>query len=199
MKHTRVFVAGLFALLASCSDSNDPDTLTAAGTVEFSYSGAPGGTYDITGAPPINQSQLFTTSWAAGAVDAGFLDVVSVRARSGGVFDEVFIAIPRTTVGSSTVDVDCSASEDCAELAFTIGTTTSSTVTFEHFCVLEAGTLTISTINNQRATGTFSGIGVCTDANLNDSNFAVSGGSFDVAIASNVALMRSSIARMRQR
>jgi hypothetical protein len=190
VKHTRVLAAGLFALLASCSDSNDPDNLTASGTVEFSYSGAPGGTYDVTGAPPISQSQLFTTSWSAGVRDddADFLEIVSVRARGGGLFDEVFIAIPRVTAGNATVSTSCST--DCAELAFTIGTTNSSNITFEHFCVLESGTLTISTINNERATGTFSGIGLCTDEDLNESNFAVTGGSFDVALASNVALLR---------
>ena len=198
MKHNRVLAAGLFALLASCSDSNDPDNLIAAGTVEFSYSGAPGGTYDVTGAVPINQSQLFTTSWAAGARDDDFdfIDVVSVRARSGGLFDEVVISIPRLTVGSSTVNSNCTS--NCAEMSFTIGTTTSSSVTFEHFCTLESGTITIATINSERTTGTFSGIGTCTDEDLNDSNFAVTGGSFDVALASNVALMRANLARQRQ-
>lgn len=198
MKHTRALAAGLFALLASCSDSNDPDSLIAAGTVEFSYSGAPGGTWDVTGAVPLNQSQFFTTSWSAGARDDGndVLEVFSMRGRSGGLYDEVYIAIPRLTPGNATVNASCSV--DCAELAFTIGASTSVAGSFEHFCVLEAGTLTISSINSERASGTFSGIGVCTDASLNDSNFAVTGGSFDVALASNVALMRANLARQRQ-
>jgi hypothetical protein len=197
VKHTRVLAAGLFALLASCSDSNDPDNLIASGTVEFSYSGAPGGTYDVTGAVPISQSQAFTTSWAAGARDDDndVLDVVSVRARGSGLFDDVFISIPRVTPGNVTVSSSCTA-EYCAEMAFTIGASTSSAVDFEHFCELESGTLTITSISSTRATGTFSGIGVCFDDQINESNFAVSGGSFDVALTSNTVLLRSS-ARLR--
>jgi len=191
VKHTRVLAAGLFALLASCSDTTDPETLTEPGTVAFSFSGASGSSFDVTGAPPVNQSQALTTSWSVGARDNsdGFVTVLSVRARSGGLFDEVYMAIPRLTAGSATVDVN-NCTTDCAEFVFTIGAPTSGAVQWEYFCEMEAGTLTISTISSQRVTGTFSGIGVCTDDNLDDTNFAVSGGTFDVALASTGMLLR---------
>lgn len=105
--------------------------------------------------------------------------------KSGNLHDQVVILIPRLDPGSSTVSVSCDPEVDtCADLLFEIGLS-GNEQTFDRFCFLESGTLTISTISTisaTRATGSFSGNGQCLTQSNSLSSFSVSGGTFDVPI-----------------
>lgn len=186
MKLTRVLLATAFAGLASCSDSNTPNG-AASGTVSFTFTGGGGGSYNVTGAIPVNQASLYTTAWAAGErIDAnGTVEVLSIRPQTSGTFDEVYIGIPRTTAGNSTIDVNCSAAA-CAEVLFLIGTNVSGTQ-FQFLCTLEAGTVTIASISSSRVSGSFGGTGTC-DNGTSLQAFTVTGGSFDVPLLSDASL-----------
>lgn len=180
-------LAAAFAGLASCSDSNSPNG-NASGTISFSFTGGGGGTYNVTGAIPTNSSAVFTTAWAAGERNdaEGAVAVVSVRPQTASTFDEVLIEIPRTTAGSSTIDVNCS-TNTCASVSFLLGTNTSGN-TWQFFCVLEAGTITIASISNSRASGSFAGSGYCVNSTGTESAFVITNGSFDVPLLSSAVL-----------
>lgn len=100
--------------------------------------------------------------------------------KAGNLHDQVVIIIPRLDPGSSTVSVNCTANT-CAELGFIVAATGSET-SFDRLCVFESGTLTIATLSASRATGSFSGNGVCETQGGTGSLFAVTGGSFNVPI-----------------
>jgi hypothetical protein len=186
VKLARVIFGLAFAGLTSCSDSGPNGN--ASGTVSFSFTGGGGGTYNVTGAIPVNASALFTTNWAAGARDDAnnTTEVISVRTATASTFDEIVITIPRTTAGSSTIDVNCSANT-CADVSFLIGTNSSGSV-FQYLCVLETGTIAIGSISSTRASGTFSGTGTCTNGGGTETAFAVTGGSFNVPLVDAGAL-----------
>lgn len=181
MRFFRVLLATAFAGLASCSDSNSPNG-AASGTVAFTFTGGGGGSYNVTGAIPVNQASLYTTAWAAGErIDAsGSVEVLSIRPQTSSTFDEVFISIPRTTTGSSTIN--CSAGA-CAEVLFLMGSNVSGSQ-FQFLCTLEAGSVTIASITSSRVSGSFGGTGTCDNGTALQA-FTVTGGSFDVPLVSS--------------
>lgn len=186
MRLTRVLLATTFAGLASCSDSSSPNG-AASGTVAFTFTGGGGGSYNVTGAIPVNQASLYTTAWAAGErIDAnGTVEVLSIRPQTASTFDEVYIGIPRTTAGNSAIDVNCTAAA-CTEVLFLIGTNASGSQ-FQFLCTLESGTVTITSISSTRAAGTFGGTGSCSSSSGTQA-FTVTGGSFDVPLVSDTPL-----------
>lgn len=184
MKHSRLLLLGAVALLASCEDASGPDGLFA-GTMTFNFTGAGGGTFNVTGGIPLSEDNLFRQDWAIGARDdaEGTLGLTAVRAQGGGNFDQVVITIPRLTAGSANIEASCT-DTGCAALGFILGSHEDDLLSFEQSCVLTAGTLTIATISSSRATGSFSGFGICTDGDGADTDFTVSSGTFDVVVGS---------------
>lgn len=191
MKHTRILLSlAALSFVAACGDSTDPDdgALSASGSMSFSYSGAGNGSYAATGSVPANTSAQTTTDWATGYRDVSdnSFTVISIRPGSGGLFDQVLMYIPRLTPGSVTVSSSCNPdTTNCAELIFLVGTNASGSQ-FQFLCGLETGTLTISTMNSTRSTGTFSGTGSCFSGAGAQSGFSVTNGSFDVAFVSDI-------------
>ncbi|MGH7636732.1 MAG: hypothetical protein ACREOK_03690 [Gemmatimonadaceae bacterium] len=186
MKPSRLLLLGAFALLASCEDMSGPDGLFA-GTVTFNFTGAGGGTFNVTGGIPLSEDNFYRQDWAIGARDdaEGVVGVTAVRAQGGGDFDQVLITIPRVTPGSATIEANCT-DTDCAAFAFILGSHEDDILSFEQSCVLTAGTLTIATLSSSRATGSFSGFGVCTSGSNVDTDFTVSSGTFDVVVGSGI-------------
>lgn len=186
MKPSRVLLLAVFALLASCEDASGPGGLFA-GTMTFDFTGAGGGTFNVTGGIPLSDDNLFRQDWAIGARDDenGVLGLTAVRAQGGGNFDQVVVTIPRLTPGSATIDADC-AGADCAAFGFILGSHEDEIGSFEQSCVLTAGTLTIATISSSRATGSFSGFGICTSGSNVETDFTVNSGTFDVVVGSGV-------------
>ena len=188
MNHPRVLLVAAFAFIASCDDGTGPNDLSLAGSMSFNFTGGGGGTFNVTGAIPLNEANLYRQSWAVGGRDdtENILVVTAVRAQGGGDFDEAFLVIPRLTPGSATIET-CT-TLDCPLFWFTLGANEDDFDSFNQFCMLETGTLTIATISSTRATGSFSGTGTCTSGTGTETTFIVTNGSFDVAVASDPSL-----------
>ena len=179
------------AVTASCGDGGtDPGDLAASGTVAFSYNGGSllaAGSYSATGGMPLTSNDIESHTWAAGYRDPdenNNLAVMGSVSRSSR-YDWALMYFDRSTAGTSTIDIDCTANA-CAGMVFWYNQSDGSATAGEVYCGLETGTMTIATISNTRATGTFSGTGTCftLDA-VTESSFTVTNGTFDVPIVTD--------------
>jgi hypothetical protein len=184
-----LLVVGAMAVM-SCSDSTSPSG--ASGAVSFSYSGAGvsgTGSYSATGALPANNAAAFGSSaWAAGenVFSSGELDVIGVQPRTASTWDIAGLTIGRNTVGSSSIDPNCVSSNFCTDVTIAFGSNAAEDA-YSFYCSLTSGTVTITSITDTRAAGTFSGSGTCqTSASSAETAFTITSGSFDVALTSNV-------------
>jgi hypothetical protein len=187
VQHSRfLFVAGV-SLLAACSDSGGPSG--QSGSLAFTYSGGVSGSYSATGNVPANQAQFNTSTWAVGSRDEPnqSLLIESVATRAGARYDLVFLQIDRLVTGSSAVDLNCDPDivDACTGLVVFFGVSTLDD-NAQFLCGLETGQVTITSITDTRAQGTFSGSGFCTDENFVESAFTLSGGTFDVPLITNL-------------
>lgn len=189
MRKTRFVVIAALSLIAACGDK-DPTGVNAgvSGTVSFNYTGGGGGTFNATGSilSTATSSMAHTTNWGAGWKDNSDNSTVveGNQATSGGLANTAAIIIDRQTAGTSTIDPNCSANV-CTDVVFLIGSNATGS-TFSFLCVLETGTVTIASISNANATGTFSGSGSCVASGGQTSTFAVSNGSFNVPLLQNI-------------
>jgi hypothetical protein len=155
--------------------------------VQFGFTGSllGNGSYSASGTLTSPSNPPSNANWAAGEKDESgpTTTIHALQTHSGGAtIDEFLMTIPRTTTGSSTVDIDCSS--NCADMLVFFGFNTT-TGTTQFICGLESGTLSISSISESRVSGTFSGSGSCLDDNFADAGtFAVTNGTFNVALVS---------------
>lgn len=181
-----LIVAGV-SLLAACGDSSGPSG--ESGTLSFTYSGGVSGSYTASGGLPASQAQFNTTTWSAGYKDVPnqTLQLQSVAARTGGRFDLVALTIDRIVPGNSTVDINCdpTIANGCAGFAVFFGVS-NTTGDAQFLCGFQTGQLTITSITDTRAQGSFSGSGFCLDENLVESAFTASAGAFDVALVAHL-------------
>lgn len=178
----RLLVPAALCTVFSCSDSSGPNL---PGTMTFTFTG--GGTFLAAGnAPSVNANPPTATAWAVGFVDGGELHVGASRPRSGGLVDLAIVRIERTTLGSESFDSSCNIDGlvPCTGMDFYLNFNGSGD-TGDYFCVLTTGSVAITEISASRAKGTFSGTGSClAGAGGATTAFAVTNGSFDVAIMS---------------
>jgi hypothetical protein len=173
----------LAALLAACEGSsgilitNGDDT----NRVAVVYGGGVDGSFVASGtfnssAPPNTQNFAFAS------VDSeGTLEVVAYRQLGGNRFDFVTITVPDAEVGDVEVDVCPGATCTSVSLALDVGQATGSVATYS--CRLETGIIRITTLGGTRATGTFSGTGVClTETGVESIPFQITSGSFNVQV-----------------
>jgi hypothetical protein len=185
---SRAFLVVLGVALAGCgSDNPNEPTVGASGTLAFSYTGAGAATstqYSATGAIPSNFGvSNGSQPWAAGAIDAAnnATIVYAFIPKSSNSWDWSFIQINRTTVGSSTIDVNCSAN-NCTEFGVWFGMNGNGT-NYSYICTLTTGTVAITAISSTNAAGTFSGSGTCFASGSNtETTFTVTNGSFNVGL-----------------
>jgi hypothetical protein len=185
VQHSRFLLVAGVSLLAACGDSGPSGR---SGSLAFIYSGGVSGSYSASGNAPTNEAQVTTSTWAAGVEDQPnqSLAVQSVATRAGGRYDLVLLAIDRLVVGSSTVNPNCDPDIDDACTGFVVFFGVSQATSEAQFlCGLQTGQVTITSITDTRAQGTFSGSGFCLDENFVESAFTVSGGTFDVALITN--------------
>lgn len=193
LKHRSLGIVAVLAFTASCSDGPNEPTVNASGSVAFSYNGGTlvnAGSYSANGGLPTSQTSQATQQWAAGFRDSENSNNVGIVAsvpRTGGRFDLAIIAFDRSTPGSSTININCSA-ETCPAMILWYNMSESTTATGEVLCGLETGTMTLATVSSTRATGSFSGSGTCVSADdfTTESTFTVTNGSFDVPLLSDV-------------
>jgi len=181
----RAFFSALSLFAAACSDNESNGPTSLSGSASFTYSGGVSGSFTATGAVPT--SGLETSAWAAGERDATnqVLTVEAFMPRNSSTHDVLFISANRLSVGTSTITSSCS-SNVCTVVSLTYAAS-NTTSGYDTACFLTTGSVTISSISNSRASGTFSGTGTCIPLSGGaNSSFTITGGTFDVALISSV-------------
>ena len=152
--------------------------------LSFSYSGAAAGTFNAAGTPPANESS--NKAWAVGikgSATASTIAVVALMPTTGGTSLVAGLEIPAAGTGTLTISPSCgTGSTTCGTMGIVFGfvsATGSSTL----YCALESGSIVVTKLTAERAAGTFSGTGTCTDVNsANPASISVADGSFEVAL-----------------
>ncbi len=175
----------LILAATACGDDGPTANTNLSGSMSFTYSGAGGGTFNASGAAPTVAASIGNQSFAAGVRDdaESAIGIFGVRARGGGRYDNVIVAIDRMTVGTVSVEAGCDpdAGESCSGIVF-LTNVSEADQDFDFFCVATTGSLAITSINNSRVIGTFTGSGECFNANAVTSSFTITNGTFDVAL-----------------
>jgi hypothetical protein len=182
LRRTMAFVA--LALLG-CGDSTGPSGLN--GTVTFTFTGAGGGTFTVTGSAPQGSEPPLNANMTAASqdVEGNQTVVIAFKSTGGENGDVLIIGINRTTVGSDPIAEDCDPEATaCSGLVF-----------FPNFngesllwaCALLDGTVAITEVTSSRVKGTFSGTGECYDEGTDDLEpFTITNGTFNVAMTADV-------------
>jgi hypothetical protein len=174
-------------LVSACSD--DPTGSNAVpGSVAFNYTGAGGGSYNADG--PISsfasQQTIHTTNWATGWREnaSTSVNVAANVPQSGNLGNYFQLVVGRQSVGSSDIVLSCSSTNPaCTSVELVVGVTQDAS-SFQYYCELSSGTVTITSITNDHAQGTFAGSGTCITGGVTptQSAFSVTSGSFDVPL-----------------
>jgi hypothetical protein len=191
VKLKNAFVLALGAVLAGCSDSPTEPTVGVSGSTSFSYTGAGAASatsYSASGAVPANlESTWGSSSWAAGGVDAslGETAIMASVPRASNRWDITIISIARTAVGTSNIVSSCTANV-CTSVSVIFNVSQDLFTSFNYFCTLTTGSVTISAISSTNVTGTFSGSGTCSNPSDVETPFTVTNGSFNVGITPDI-------------
>jgi hypothetical protein len=170
-------VAGaLLAVVAGCSDGTGPGRF--GGTLSFNHSGATSGTFSASGS--LLEGDPQTTNWVAGVRDE-VAEAIAIAARVArpGEVDDIVIDFPQ--VGPGTVTI-----ANGAGIIVAFGQTESGDV--EWSCTLTSGSVTVASVTNERARGTFSGSGSCVSETGASAAFTVTNGTFDAPLVDVDAL-----------
>lgn len=174
-----IALASLLAL-AACDDDSSGPSPAAEGSVVFSYSGAEAGSYNATGR--FNKLRPEEGTFAVGArgeaengEDA--LVVYAHTVRQDELFDEFLLSIENPQLGTVTCDAD----DDCSFGAFFI---VGSDVEGDAEMIYSSlsGTVTITSINEDRARGQFTFQMEGFDLTQNPPTLQVTSGVFDVPV-----------------
>jgi hypothetical protein len=153
----------------SFTDGTTSNSFTASGQVQMSQGGDPQfGTWAAGGRTPTNE-----------------LIVAAFRARTSPRGDLSFIYVPNiATPRNVTISEACfDTGADCPVMYLILNTPFVGEEAFDRICLLLSGTISVSTLNNERAQGTFNGQGVCVSNEFeNPSLFGVNNGTFNVPI-----------------
>ena len=178
----RLLVASVLFAALSCSSSTEPNVF---GSVSFTYTAGGGGSFNVAGnAPALGGTAPTAVSWALGYTENGEAFIAASKPRSGTNVDMAILRIQRTSVGTETIDPVCD--EDgtvaCSTLVLFLNFNGNGD-TGDFFCGLTSGSIVVTEISSTRAKGTFSGSGNCVAGTGGSSSaFAVTGGTFDVAM-----------------
>jgi hypothetical protein len=183
----RSLVALCAIAAAGCGDSTKPD----ASTLSFTYTGAGAAnatTFSVTGEIPpgiVGTSSIGTTAWAAGGVDpsSNYSTILAAVPRSSTTWDLLGIGVTRKSVGTSPLDPNCDDEATNCTGIFMFFSLNPNGDTFQYFCGMSSGSVTITSFTDSRIAGTFSGTGVCQDASFTDTPFTITNGQFNVAIS----------------
>jgi len=182
----KLVACGIVALtVASCSDSGPSG---ASGSVSFSYTNAgAGASFNASGVPPAPSSQSFGDhDWAAGGHNSANTQTAALGAhfRGGNRFDLGVVSVASAATGTYQVASNCDDPQIdvCTGAGLFINLDVEE-FTYDFFCVLDAGTITITSLTSSRIEGTFSGTGLCTSGDFQTTqSFTVSNGTFNVPI-----------------
>lgn len=190
----RAVIAVSALVLAGCGDSTSPD----ASTFSFTYTGAGSANarpFSATGDVPPNLSAsgtLGTSAWAAGAFDpaSNFTFVAGVIPKSSTTYDFAAVGIARKTVGTSTIDSSCGldveTTEECTGFLVFFGFQPDGDAS-DYDCFLTTGSVSITSVSDDRVAGTFSGAGTCFNGTTGfESPFSITNGAFNVGLSAQL-------------
>jgi hypothetical protein len=183
-----VLFAVTFAAACSDKDPAGPEASFPSGSVSFSYSldEVSAGTFSASGAlRQRSANEIDHATFAAAALSGRELGVMAFKAGANNRGD-MFILAASNVTGPRTIQIndECldGTNSACAGVVLLTNTSLANgDDEYDHMCFLASGSITISSIANKRAQGTFSGEGVC----LNSEDvieFTVSGGTFDAPV-----------------
>jgi hypothetical protein len=183
------FLLAFGAVVAGCSDSPTEPTIGVSGSTSFSYTGA-GATsatsYSASGAVPANiETTWGSSSWAAGGVESGETAIMASVPRASNRWDITIISIDRTSIGTSNIVASCSANV-CTSVSVIFNVSQDLFSSFNYFCTLTTGSVTISSITSTNVQGTFSGSGTCSNPSDVETPFTVTNGAFNVGITPDI-------------
>jgi hypothetical protein len=143
--------AAIVPLLASC-DSGGP-ALTPH--LKFSYSGLAAGSFEVTGTKTEGNSQ-----GVLAFKDSGIVVLIGITFDNTSPVSFVTMAF---TAGEGSIPfaASCEVGAGCTGLVFDL---TVSAGAIPLTCTMSSGTLTVSSSDNKRSNGTFSGTATCVDA-----------------------------------
>ncbi|HJQ19669.1 MAG TPA: hypothetical protein VJ867_04910 [Gemmatimonadaceae bacterium] len=182
---------GLLSVIAACSsDKTTGVNGNVSGSVSFTYSGAgqTNATYAATGAisSTTSSSAAYTKTWAAAYKDNAdqSTNLVANLVR-GSKSDLLVITMASQSTGNTTIDSNCNSTSTtaCTDVVLAIGVSSDGS-NFDYVCVLESGSVSITSLSGSNAQGTFSGAGTCTQTvqPFATSTWTVTNGSFNVPV-----------------
>lgn len=179
-------VAAALLALAACDSATDSD-IAAQGTVAFTYAGDHAGAYDATGRfdrnrPGVGNFAVGSRAPIAGGAEALLVLSHVLRTGSSTLADEFLFSVENPAVGTIT----CVAGQaDCAFSAlFFLGANRAGSS--EDIYSSASGTLTITSINEDRARGTFSLQMEGVDDEDEPQAAQITSGTFDVPLVAGV-------------
>lgn len=188
----------------ACGESTSPDD----STLSFTYTGATATnatTFSATGTIPPGLSEsnsVGTTAWAAGAVEPGANAsfVAGVVPRTATTWDFTAIAINRKTVGTSSIEESCDTetATDCTGVAVFFNFQGNGD-TYQYFCILVTGSVSITAVSDSHIAGTFSGNGSCFNSLDVETPFTITDGAFNVELSSQLLVGGQAVALKRAR
>jgi hypothetical protein len=170
--------------LAACDDSTGSGQ-AAQGTVTFTYSGAETGAYEATGRFDRLRPDRGTFAVAGrGELETGGdgLVVFAHAQRADGRADELLLSVTGPRVGEFRCDEDAAAADCPIGALFFVGTDVEGET--EGFYSSVEGTVSITSINEDRARGTFSFR--LEGFDLEPTEVQVTSGTFDVPIVPGI-------------
>jgi hypothetical protein len=170
VKPIRVLFAASLAVAASCSDSTGTSGLN--GTLSFSHSGATSGNFNASGSAVV--ANPGTSEWAAAGRDDldQSITIVANIPRGSNTADNVLVYFPQLTTGTVTI-------AQGSEVLIAFGINSSGT-SATWSCELDAGSVVVTSVSNNRVQGSFSGTGDCFATTGGPVAFTVTNGSFNV-------------------
>jgi hypothetical protein len=126
-----------------------------------------------------------STAWAAAGLSTNEIDILAVVPKGGNRWDVTSIVIGRSTVGTSDIDVSCSAT-NCTRIDVIFGSNQNET-NYTESCQITTGSVTITAITASTISGNFSGSGTCNNAATgNDTPFTITNGAFSVGVTTQL-------------
>lgn len=181
----RILLAALpLALLAAaCNDPSGPGAGEDESRITLSYTGGVSGTFSAEGDPSLT-SVPNTQTFAIGHHYAeGWFEVIAYSQRGGSRFDVATVTVPAVAVGQAVaIDRNCAA-DICPDVTLGLDLGQANGSVAAHTCSLQAGTIRITALTAERASGTVSGTGSCNPGGGGDSvPFQITSGTFAVDV-----------------
>lgn len=179
------------AFAAACSDDGNGtgvDLGELSGSVSFSFQGggADAGNFRAEGQVPSNGA---LGNWAGGirtsADDSASIGITG-STKSGSDYDMMTLVIEGITTGDYSFSEECGTHCAYGAVVFDLAAQGDDT---SRVCTFTSGEVHLTSITSTTAKGTFSGTGTCVaNGQLEDEEFRVNGGTFDVKVAGQSAM-----------